>query len=318
MAQHCCCMGSSHRAAIHSAGRLPCAGPPLVPLYDGPYTHLHGVAQYFTIQMGAKEEVVSTSRLKPCRTPDVAPVLPHRGGRLLRSAGQFGLPPWCPADHPCTPPALPCAGEGAGPHGWLPPRRGRSCGRFPSTSLPTVEAPCAPSPPTVEAPTPPSLLTVEEPTSPSLPTVEAPPSILVQPGRPRHPARRVCFQDQRKEPPSPVPCSQSETVFHSTPAGDFARSDWSSTKWLARQRRQPAHLDLYTEVWGVPCGEEHSAAAVQQQHQVAPATREPSAFHLRPLCASCYWEEEGGVGSLLLRPCIQHNPGSSVSIACYS
>ena len=60
---------------------------PLAPLCDGPYTVLHWLAQYFTIQMGAKEEVVSTSRLKPCRTPDVAPMLPRRRGRPPRSAG---------------------------------------------------------------------------------------------------------------------------------------------------------------------------------------------------------------------------------------
>ena len=84
------------------------------------------------------------------------------------------------------------------------------------------------------------------------------------------PPRRVRFQDQRMEPTPPAPCSQSETVFPGTPAGVFARSDWSSTKGPARQHRWPSHLDLYTEVWGEPCGEEHSAAAAQQQHQVAP------------------------------------------------
>ena len=52
----------------------------------------------------------------------------------------------------------------------------------------------------------------------------------------------------------------------------------------------------------VTCGEEHSAAEVQQQHQVAPATREPLASHPQLLSASCYQEEEGSGGSLLLRP----------------
>ena len=188
---------------------------PLAPLFDSPYTVLRRGAQYFTIQMGAKEEVVSTSRLKPCHMPKVAPMLPRRWGWLPRSAGQLGLPPQCPVDHPCTPLTLLRIGEGAAPHGWPPPlspRWGGSGGHQLATSLPTVEAPPAPSLPTVEAPTSTSLPTVEAPASPSLPTVEAPPSILAQPGWPPCPARRVHFQDQRKEPSPPAPCSQSETV----------------------------------------------------------------------------------------------------------
>ena len=115
----------------------------------------------------------------------------------------------------------------------------------------------------------------------------------------------------RQEGPLPGPAEGTITTssmlpvrnrFPSTPAGVLACSDWSSTKWPACQRRRPSHLDLYTEVWGEPCGEEHSAAVVQQQHQVAPATREPLASHLQLLSASCYWEEEGSGGSLLLHP----------------
>ena len=183
--------------------------PPLAPLYDGPYTILCQAAQYFTIQMGAKEEVVSTSHLKPCRTPNVVPMLPRRRSQPLRSAGQLGLPPQCPADHPCTPPKQTRVGEGA-LHGWPPPlspHGGGSGGRQSATSLPTVEAPPATSLPTVEAPTCPSLPAVEAPAPTSLPTVEAPPSIQVQPGWPRHPARRVHFQDQQTEPTPPAPCS---------------------------------------------------------------------------------------------------------------
>ena len=54
---------------------------------------------------------------------------------------------------------------------------------------------------------------------------------------------------------------------------------------------------LYCQIWLTKmhdtdliryCGEEHSAAEVQQQYQVAPATREPAASHLQLLSASCY------------------------------
>ena len=255
--------------------------PPLAPLYDGPYTVLRRATQFFTIQLGSREEVVSTSRLKPCHTPDVAPALPRQRGRPPRSAGQLGLPPRCPADHPCTPPAQPRAGEGVEPHGWpplLPPRGGGSGGR--------PGAAAAPSLPTVEAPAAPSLPTVEAPAAPSLPTVEALPSILVQPGRPRRPTGTVRFQDQREEPATPAPRSQSGTVFPSTPAGVFARPDWSSTKRPARQRRRPSHLDLYTEVWGEPCGDEQSASGVQQQHHVAPPSQSRRHSTLHPLSAS--------------------------------
>ena len=150
--------------------------PPLATLYDGPYTILGQAAQYFTIQSGAKDEVVSTSRLKPCRMPNVAPMLPRRRSRLPKSAGQLGLPPRFSVDHPCTPPTLTHVGEGAAPHGWPPPLSpcgGGSGGHQSATSLPTVEAPPTPSPPTVETPTSPSLPTVEAHTSPSLHTVEA-------------------------------------------------------------------------------------------------------------------------------------------------
>ena len=46
---------------VHRDGHMP----PLAALYDIPYAVLHWATQYFTIQMGNREEVVSTSRLKP-------------------------------------------------------------------------------------------------------------------------------------------------------------------------------------------------------------------------------------------------------------
>ena len=76
--------------------------PALAPLYDGPYDVLRGSLHTFIIQMGEREEVVSTSRLKPCGTPNVAPTLPRKCSWPLRSAGQSGLPPHFPPDplHP--------------------------------------------------------------------------------------------------------------------------------------------------------------------------------------------------------------------------
>ena len=51
--------------------------PPLVLLYNGPYTVLRRSLRTFTILMGDREEVVYTSHLKPCHTPIVVPVLPQ-------------------------------------------------------------------------------------------------------------------------------------------------------------------------------------------------------------------------------------------------
>jgi cleavage and polyadenylation specificity factor subunit 1 len=56
--------------------------PPLAPLYNGPYLVLQRSLHHFTIQMGAKEEVVSVHRLKPAfTTPEAQPALPPRRGR---------------------------------------------------------------------------------------------------------------------------------------------------------------------------------------------------------------------------------------------
>ena len=59
---------------VHRDGHVP----PLAPLYDSPYTVLLRSLHTFTIQMGDREEVVTTSRLKPCHTPNVVPALPRR------------------------------------------------------------------------------------------------------------------------------------------------------------------------------------------------------------------------------------------------
>jgi hypothetical protein len=53
--------------------------PPLTPLYNGPNVVIQRSLCSFKLQMGSKEDKVSTSRLKPCSssTPTAAP--PARG-----------------------------------------------------------------------------------------------------------------------------------------------------------------------------------------------------------------------------------------------
>jgi hypothetical protein len=55
--------------------------PPLLTLYDGPYTVLQRSLRHFWLQLGNREDNVSTSRLKPCTggaaVPTAAP--PWRG-----------------------------------------------------------------------------------------------------------------------------------------------------------------------------------------------------------------------------------------------
>ena len=78
--------------------------PPLAPLYVGPYTILPRAAQYFTIQMGDREEVVSTGRLKPCLTPQAVPAQLRCRGHPLGSLARSGLPPCHPGGPVLTPP----------------------------------------------------------------------------------------------------------------------------------------------------------------------------------------------------------------------
>ena len=66
---------------------------PLAPLYYGPHAILCQAAQHFTVQMGAKEEVVYTGRLKPCLTPEETPAQPRRRGYPLGLLACLGLPP---------------------------------------------------------------------------------------------------------------------------------------------------------------------------------------------------------------------------------
>ena len=67
--------------------------PPLTPLYDGPYAVLQRSLRTFKLQIGAKEDQVSTSRLKPCSasTPTATP--PTRGRPRLHIAPDPPPPP---------------------------------------------------------------------------------------------------------------------------------------------------------------------------------------------------------------------------------
>ncbi len=53
--------------------------PPLTPLYDGPYAVLQRSLRAFKLKIGAKEDQVSTSRLKPCSSSTPTASLPTRG-----------------------------------------------------------------------------------------------------------------------------------------------------------------------------------------------------------------------------------------------
>jgi len=58
------------------------AQPPLSPLYDGPFLVLERSLHFFKIQMGKRQETVSTHRLKPCHAPlDAQAAEPPRRGR---------------------------------------------------------------------------------------------------------------------------------------------------------------------------------------------------------------------------------------------
>ncbi len=59
-----------------------CAQPPLSLMYDGPYLVLERSLRFFKIQVGTRQDAVSTLRLKPCRSPpDAQPAAPPRRGR---------------------------------------------------------------------------------------------------------------------------------------------------------------------------------------------------------------------------------------------
>jgi hypothetical protein len=70
--------------------------PPLTLLYDGPYAVIQRSLRAFKLQIGGKEDQVSTSRLKPCSssTPTASP--PTRGRPRLHPAADLPPPPTSP------------------------------------------------------------------------------------------------------------------------------------------------------------------------------------------------------------------------------
>ncbi len=55
-------MWATDRVWVRRGGHTP----PLAPIYDGPYAVLQRSLCHFRLQMGDREDNVSTSRLKPC------------------------------------------------------------------------------------------------------------------------------------------------------------------------------------------------------------------------------------------------------------
>ena len=59
-------------------------GPPLSPLYDGPYRVTAKSPKVFELQLGTRQEKVSVDRLKPCLSSEVTLAAPPRRGRPPR------------------------------------------------------------------------------------------------------------------------------------------------------------------------------------------------------------------------------------------
>ena len=75
--------------------------PPLQPLYAGPYTVICRSLHHFMLQIGDKEDKVSTLRLKLCTDPTAPPALPRVRGRPPPSASEIfhRRGPWRPAGY---------------------------------------------------------------------------------------------------------------------------------------------------------------------------------------------------------------------------
>ena len=127
--------------------------PPLELLYDGPYAVLRRCPQYFTIQLGDREEVVSTSRLKPCQSPVTVAAQPRTRGRPRGSGTRSGLPPRRLPGPAQTPPAQPEPGGEDTPvpaNPPQPPRRGGLGRHYVARGPPAVSSPLSWSPPSVD------------------------------------------------------------------------------------------------------------------------------------------------------------------------
>ena len=269
-------------AASHVLVRRDGHVPPLSPLYDGPYVVLERHTNTFTIQMGDREEVVSTGRLKPCRTPHVDAAQPRRRGRPPGPVGQSGLPPRCPTGPVCTPPAHPRAGERVEPHGWplsqLP--LGRGSNRVPTPVPAPGSSPDGSSTPGSSSPgsSTPGSSTPGSSTDGSSPP--GPSSILSParrpPGRPQH---RVRFHPDPGPPPAAPAGAAPGSVFPGNPAGVLVRPGAASTSGRPpRVRRPPQHLDLFdlaSSVWGshVETCRARLYATKQQQPANSPCCR---------------------------------------------
>jgi hypothetical protein len=80
--------------------------PPLAPLYTGPFKVLERSTHFFKLQLGEKQDTVSTHRLKACHTPDdTAAATPPRRGRPARPAAPPHPPDPVPTPAPPRPPS---------------------------------------------------------------------------------------------------------------------------------------------------------------------------------------------------------------------
>jgi hypothetical protein len=80
---------AADRVWVRRCGHVPL----LTPLYDGPYAVIQRSLRAFKLQIGGKEDNVSTSRLKPCSSSTPTASLPARGRPWLHPAVDPPPPP---------------------------------------------------------------------------------------------------------------------------------------------------------------------------------------------------------------------------------
>jgi hypothetical protein len=78
---------AADQVLVHRGGHAP----PLSSLYDGPYTVLQRSLRHFRLQMGDREDNVSTSRLKPCTGG--APGVAARSSGAAQASASTSHPP---------------------------------------------------------------------------------------------------------------------------------------------------------------------------------------------------------------------------------